>query len=87
MSIYAKKSFQIEIISIICKTKITGKPMENLSFLVLCLNVYIPAIAPILPPIIAKTSNVCSGILHFPYLAFRLSIYIARNAIKFITTK
>ena len=67
--------------------RITGKPTENLGFCVLCLNVYIPAIPPILPPIIARISSVCSGILHFPYLAFHLSKYIAKNAIKFITIK
>ena len=72
---------------IICKIKITGNPTENLNFFVLCLNTYIPAIAPILPPIIASISNVCSAILHFPYFAFFLSINIAKKAIRFITIK
>ena len=85
--IYFIKSFQIENINTICNIKITGKPIENLNFLVLCLKVYIPVIAPMLPPIRASINKDCSGILHFPYLAFLLSIYIVKKATKLITIR
>ena len=73
--------------SIICIIKIIGNPIKNRGFLVLCLKAYIPNIAPMLPPISAIINNVCSLILHFPYVALRLSMYIAKKAMKFINIK
>ena len=50
----------------ISNIKINGNPITNFSFLVLCLNIYIPAIPPIPPPNKTKTNKVFSGILHLP---------------------
>ena len=66
---------------------IVGKPSVNFIFFVLCLNRYIPAIVPMDPPSSATNSNVFSGILHFPYIAFRLSMYITNNPIKLMMHK
>ena len=62
--------------STISHTSIAGNPITKRIFLVLCLNVYIPTIAPILPPKIAKMNKVCSLILHFPYFALLLFLSI-----------
>ena len=75
------------IISIICNTIITGIPIKNLGFFVLWWKVYIPAIAPMLPPIKAKVNSVDSFILHLSFSAFFLSINIAKKAIMFIISK
>lgn len=72
------------IISII---KISGKPITNLVFLVLCLNVYIPAIPPMPPPSITRINSVFSGILRLFFLAFLLSSHIAANVITLIIIK
>ena len=68
----------------ICTITIAGNPIINLLFLVLCLNKCIPAIPPIPPPKNTNVNNVDSFILHFPHFALFLSIYIAKNVIKFI---
>ena len=73
--------------SIISNIKIAGNPIVNFAFLVLCLNVYIPAIVPIPPPNAVITKSVFSGILHALFLAFHLSIPIAKNPTIFITIK
>ena len=72
---------------IVSEISIVGNPNINLIFCVLCLNVYIPTKQPIEPPNKAISINVFSGILHLPYLAFRLSIYIISTPIKLITIK
>ena len=66
---------------------IVGKPSINLSFCVLCLNKYMPAIVPIEPPNKAISISVFSGILHLPYFAFFLSIYITKKPNRLITIK
>lgn len=75
------------IIKRISHIRITGNPITNFAFCVLCLKVYIPAIPPMPPPSKTSTSKVFSGILHLPLLAFHLSSHIAKNVIKFITIK
>ena len=66
---------------------IAGKPIVKYFFFVLCLNVYIPAIVPIPPPNSVIKKNVFSGILHFIFYAFFLSMPIAKNPIIFIISK
>lgn len=63
----------------ICNMKITGIPTENLIFLVLCRNVYIPASAPTLPPARASRRSIRSGTLHCSFFARFLSIPKTRN--------
>ena len=61
--------------------------MTKLSFCVLCLNVYIPAIVPIPPPSAVTRNNVFSEILHVPFLAFLLSNHIMKKPNIFMHNK
>lgn len=58
---------------------ITGIPIENSGFSVLCLNVFIARRHPIEPPSKAKVKSVASGIRHFERVERLLSIKNAIN--------
>ena len=82
---YKTYEVRVYITSIIAQItsviRISGNPITNLVFFVLCLNKYIPAIPPIPPPRKTNVNNVDSFILHFPFFAFCLSMYIAKKDI------
>ena len=64
----------------ICNARITGIPILNLLCKVLCLQIFIPANAPMLPPSTAIGSNVDSGIRNLSRLSLYLSMPKAMNA-------
>jgi len=64
----------------ICNARITGIPIRNLLCKVLCLQIFIPVNAPMLPPSTAIVSNVDSGIRHLSRFALYLSMPKAMNA-------
>ena len=68
-----------------CIRTIRGSPNLKYQCLVLCLNVNIPIVAPMLPPIIANAKRVASGIRKAFLRALRLSIPIKANPIIFTT--
>ncbi len=66
---------------------IAGIPTTKYQCLVLCLNAYIPARVPILPPTALTMNRVFSGILQAPFLAFDLSAHITAKPAIFIITR
>lgn len=61
----------------------TGNPITKCQCFVLCLNIYMPQMAPALPPIMLTKNNVFSGILHRCRLALYLSSHIIKNPARF----
>ena len=67
--------------------KIKGTKMTNLDFFVLCLKIFIPRIAPKLPPINDNNNNFFSDILYLCLIAKYLSNPKVINVIMFIIIK
>lgn len=65
------------IIPIICRIRIRGIPYTKCQCLVLWRKVYMPAMQPMHPPIIAIAKRVASGTRKALFLALSLSVYMA----------
>ena len=73
-------SFQNALNSASCSAMMAGMPRVNFKWRVLCRNTYIPDKAPMLPPSMADSIRVDSGMRQQFFLALRLSASISRNA-------